>query len=30
LAGEAITELEAVVDDLKEIVDLIEKEEDTE
>lgn len=27
LAGEAITELEAVVDDLKEIVDLIEKEE---
>ena len=30
LAGKAITELEAVVDDLKEIVDLIEKEEDTE
>jgi type I restriction enzyme M protein len=30
LASEAITELEAVVDDLREIVDLIEKEEGTE
>jgi type I restriction enzyme M protein len=27
LAGEAITELQAVVDDLREIVDLLEKEE---
>ena len=30
LAAEAITELEAVVDDLKEIVELVEKEEDVE
>jgi len=30
LASEAITELEAVVDDLKEIVELVEKEEDVE
>jgi type I restriction enzyme M protein len=30
LAGEAITELEAVVDDLKDIVELLEKEEGVE
>ena len=30
LAAEAITELEAVVDDLREIVELVEKEEDVE